>query len=158
MTRNQYYYGAKPRLTQLTLLFVADAQARINAVEHGEADLALYPPTSAARQLTGRRDAYFIPQQSGFDNDDFELIMNLRRGPLSDVAVRQAIQHGIDYQQIAQQVMGGYYDTPTGLYPPLLPYALKDQLTDASKAESDLQNDGWVIGAGGNCFTSPASH
>jgi peptide/nickel transport system substrate-binding protein len=75
--------------------------------------------------------------------------MNFRSGPLSDVAVRKAIQHGLNYEQISQQVMGGYYDTPVGLYPASLPYALHDQYTDVALARTELQADGWVPGPGG---------
>jgi peptide/nickel transport system substrate-binding protein len=149
MAPNQYYYGPKPKLQHLTILFIADPQARIDAVEHGEADVALYPPAAAARALQGSSQAYYLTQKPGHDNDDFRLDMNFRIAPFSDVAVRKAIQHGIDYAQISQQVMGGYYDTPVGLYPASLPYALHDQYTDALLAERELQADGWVPGPGG---------
>jgi peptide/nickel transport system substrate-binding protein len=149
MKPNPYYYGPKPKLQQLTILFIADPQARIDAVERGEADLALYPPEAAARQLRDSSQAYFLTQQPSHAYGGFQLVMNFRSGPLSDVAVRKAIQHGINYQQISQQVMGGYYDTPVGLYPASLPYALHDQTTDIALARSELQNDGWVPGSGG---------
>jgi peptide/nickel transport system substrate-binding protein len=149
MAPNPYYYGPKPKLKQLTILFIADPQARIDAVERGEADLALYPPTTAARELKGSTQAYYLTQQPGHAYGGFQLVMNFRSGPLSDVAVRKAIQHGLNYVQISQQVMGGYYDTPVGLYPASLPYALHDQYTDIPLAESELQADGWVPGPGG---------
>jgi peptide/nickel transport system substrate-binding protein len=149
MKPNPYYYGPKPKLQQVAVLFIADAQARIDAVERGEADLALYPPEAAARQLRGSSQAYFLTQQPGHAYGGFQLVMNFRSGPLSDVAVRKALQHGINYEQISQQVMGGYYDTPVGLYPASLPYTLHLQYTDTALARSELQNDGWVPGPGG---------
>jgi peptide/nickel transport system substrate-binding protein len=149
MEPNSYYYGPKPKLKKLTILFVPDAQARIEAVQDGEADLALYAPTAAARQLRGLSDAYFIPQQPRYVNDDFQLFFNLRSAPFNDVAVRKAVQHSINYDQLAQQVMDGYYVAPDGLYPPDLPYALNDQTTNIALAKRELQGDGWTRGSGG---------
>lgn len=149
MVPNRYYYGPKPKLKKLTILFVSDAQARIDAVEHGQADIALYPPTAAARQLRGLTDAYFDPQQTPYVNDDFQLFFNLRSAPFDDVAVRKAVQHAINYQQIARQVMDGYYVAPDGLYPPTMPYALHDQATDTALARSELAADGWKQGSSG---------
>jgi peptide/nickel transport system substrate-binding protein len=143
------YYGPKPSLTHLTIRFVADAQARILAVEHGEADLALYPPTEAARQLKGHTDAYFISQQPGVGYGGFRMVLNLRSAPFGDVKVRQALLHGIDYSTISTQVMNGYYDTAVGLYPAYLPYALHDQTTDVAMAKRLLDDDGWTATAGG---------
>jgi ABC-type transport system substrate-binding protein len=55
--RNPIYWDGTPKLSEVTVKFITDAQSRILAVEHGEADLALYPPTTAAKTLTGRTDA-----------------------------------------------------------------------------------------------------
>jgi hypothetical protein len=58
--RNPIYWDGTPKLSEVTVKFITDAESRILAVEHGEADLALYPPTTAAKTLTGRSDAYFV--------------------------------------------------------------------------------------------------
>ena len=58
--RNPIYWDGTPKLSEVTVKFITDAESRILAVEHGEADLALYPPTTAAKTLTGRTDAYFV--------------------------------------------------------------------------------------------------
>lgn len=146
---NQYYYGPKPKLKKLTILFIASAQARIDAVERGEADLALYPPTAAGHQLQGQSDAYFISLNPKDVDGGFMLYFNLRSAPFNDLAVRQAVQHAINYQQIADQVMDGYYIEPKGLYPSSLPYALDDQQTNVALASQELQADGWKKGSGG---------
>src|SRR5262249_13516396 len=58
MPRNPSYWDGTPALSAVTVKFISDADARILAVQHGEADLALYPPTTAAKTLTGRTDSY----------------------------------------------------------------------------------------------------
>jgi peptide/nickel transport system substrate-binding protein len=146
---NKYYYGPKPKLKKLTILFIASAQARIDAVERGEADLALYPPTAAAHQLQGRSDAYFISLNPRDVDGGFMLYFNLRSAPFDDLAVRQAVQHAINYHQIAAQVMDGYYIDAKGLYPASLPYALDDQQTNVALASQELRADGWKKGSNG---------
>jgi peptide/nickel transport system substrate-binding protein len=143
------YYGPQPTLAHLTIRFVSDPQARILAVEHGEADLALYPPTAAARQLRGHTDAYFLSQQPGDGYGGFRLVLNLRSAQFGDVKVRQAVLHGIDYSAISGQVMNGHYDTAVGLYPAYLPYALPDQTTDLAAAKRLLDDDGWTTSGSG---------
>ena len=51
--RNPIYWDGTPKLSEVTVKFITDAESRILAVEHGEADLALYPPTTAAKTLKG---------------------------------------------------------------------------------------------------------
>ncbi|HEY4331062.1 MAG TPA: ABC transporter substrate-binding protein [Ilumatobacteraceae bacterium] len=143
------YYGDTPKLKTLTVKFVPDADARIKAVETGEADIALYPPTAAARQLAGRSDAYFVEGAAGSGVGGQELYLNLRPTAMSDVLVRQALSHAIDYDQIANQVLNGLYDQAVGLYPAYLPYAQHDLSFDQATAKTLLDQAGWVEPSGG---------
>lgn len=143
------YTVSTPTLGKLTIRFIPDAQARILAVQNGEADLALYPPTSAARELQGRADAVYLNQASGTAAEGFQLVLNLRSGPLADVEVRKALSHAIDYHQLARQVMNGLYDTSVGFYPAFLPYALRNQTFDAARANQLLDDAGWTRGGDG---------
>lgn len=143
------YAVSTPKLKKLTVRFVADAQARILAVQHGEADLALYPPTSAARELAGRSDAVYLNQPAGTAAEGFMLSLNPRTGPLSELPVRRALRDGIDYAQVASQVMNGLYDTSVGFYPAFLPYAERNQSHDPGAANAALDAAGWRRGPDG---------
>ncbi len=143
------YVGSKPKLDHLTLRFIPDAQARILAVRNGEADLALYPPSSAARELAGRTDAYYLNQPKGTATEGFQFVLNLRSAPLDDLAVRHALRDAIDYEQLSTQVLNGLYDTAIGFYPAFLPYAVRNQTTDAARANRTLDDAGWARGSGG---------
>ncbi|GAA2530065.1 ABC transporter substrate-binding protein [Pilimelia columellifera] len=143
------YRVSPPKLEKLTVRFIPEAQARILAVQNGEADLALYPPSSAARELKGRTDAVYLNQDAGTAAEGFQLVLNPRTGPLADVRVRQALRFGIDYGQLATQVLGGQYDTAVGFYPAFLPYAKRNQTFDAVKASQFLDGAGWVRGGDG---------
>jgi len=145
--RNPIYWDGTPRLSEVTVKFITDAQSRILAVEHGEADLALYPPTTAARTLTGRTDAYY---DTGTPHGPtFQLFLNEHTAPFNDVAVRRAVQAGINHDQLATQVMNGLYKPATGMYASTAPYALTTQVTSASKAGDLLAKDGWTAGSSG---------
>jgi peptide/nickel transport system substrate-binding protein len=145
--RNPVYWDGTPKLTEVTVKFITDAESRILAVEHGEADLALYPPTTAAKTLTGRTDAYF---DTGTPRGPtFILFLNEHTAPFSDVAVRRAVQAGINYDQLANQVMNGLYVPDTGMYASTEPYALTTQATDVAKAGQLLSADGWAAGSNG---------
>ncbi|MEV6520633.1 ABC transporter substrate-binding protein [Longispora sp. NPDC051575] len=149
MTPTPGYTVSTPKLEKLTVRFIPDAQARILAVQHGEADLALYPPTSAARELQGRADAVFLNQAAGTAAEGFQLVLNPRTGPLAEVEVRRALSHAIDYGQLATQVMNGLYDTSVGFYPAFLPYAARNQTFDQARANTLLDAAGWAKAADG---------
>ena len=63
--------------------------------------------------------------------------------------MRRAVQAGINYAQLASQVMNGLYVTDTGMYASTAPYALTTQATDAAKAEQLLTADGWTASSAG---------
>jgi len=63
--------------------------------------------------------------------------------------VRRAVQAGINYDQLASQVMNGLYKPATGMYASTAPYALTTQVTNASQAENLLTKDGWTAGSSG---------
>lgn len=142
-------YFSEPTLTSLTVRFIPDAQARILAVRNGEADLALYPPTTAARELAGREDARYLSQPPGTGDAGFQLLINPRSGVLAEVAVRQALRDAIDYRALAEDVLDGLYDTAVGYYPAFLPYAERNQVTDPAAAAAGLDAAGWAAGSDG---------
>ncbi|HEX3713591.1 MAG TPA: ABC transporter substrate-binding protein [Trebonia sp.] len=145
--RNPSYWDGTPTLPEVTVKFITDAQSRILAVEHGEADLALYPPTTAARTLTGRTDAYF---DTGTPRGPtFLLFMNEHTAPFNDVNVRRAVQSAVNYDQLASQVMNGLYQPAIGMYAASQPYALTTQVTNVAKAEQLLTSDGWTSSSAG---------
>jgi len=145
--RNPIYWDGTPKLSKVTVKFITDAQARILAVEHGEADLALYPPTTAAKTLKGHTDAYF---DTGTPRGPtFQLVLNEHTAPFDDVAVRRAVRSGIDYRQLAEQVMNGLYQTATGMYAASAPYAVADQTYDLTAAGKALDAAGWRADSSG---------
>src|SRR5690606_13560991 len=48
LSRNEDYWQGMPALEAVDVRFVTDAMARVLAVQNGEADIAMYPPSAAA--------------------------------------------------------------------------------------------------------------
>ena len=136
------YWGGPPALQDLTVRFVPEASARIQAVQAGEADIALYPPTATAPTLAGRSDSFFVTGEA--TGPTFVLEFNQRAAPFDDPLVRKAVYAGIDYAELADDVMHGLYRPATGMYGDALPWAEKTQATDTAAAQALLDQAGWV--------------
>lgn len=147
LERNADYWRGVPPLETVRVRFVPDAQARILAVQAGEADIALYPPTEAKRTLAGASNAFFVTSEASKSGP--RLFFNVRRPPFDDPQVRRAFALGINYESLAQNVMDGVFDTATGFYPPSYVWAIQNQRTDAEAAKNLLDNAGWQTGADG---------
>jgi peptide/nickel transport system substrate-binding protein len=147
LERNPDYWGGEVRLDEARVRFVPDPQARVLAVRSGEADIALYPPTDALAQFTnGGGPSVAVAAQP---LQHLRAIPNLHKAPMNDLAARQAFALGVDYRQLAEDVLGVPYRTPTGLFPDVVGYALPTQRTDPAEAARVLDAAGWAPGPDG---------
>lgn len=144
---NASYWRGVPPLKGILVRFVSDAQARILAVQNGEADLALYPPTEAKRMLANRNDAFFVV--NAVSSGGPSLLFNVRHAPFDETAVRRAFSLGLNYEALARNVMDGVYGTATGFYPPSFPWAIQNQRSDVAEADRLLTSAGWLVGTNG---------
>ncbi|MDN5861650.1 MAG: ABC transporter substrate-binding protein, partial [Pseudonocardia sp.] len=142
LSPNPGYWGGAPPLTAVTVRFVPDAGARIQAVQAGEADIALYPPTASAPTLAGRTDSFFVTGEP--TGPTFMLEFNQRVAPFDDPLVRRAVYAGIDYDALANRVMNGLYIPATGLYSASRPWAMQTQRFDPVRAAALLDQAGWT--------------
>lgn len=131
-----------PALSDLTVTFVPEASARVQAVQAGEADIALYPSTATAPTLQGRDDAFFVTGEP--TGPTFQYVLNQHEAPFDDERVRRAVYAAADYRAIAQDVMNGLYLPATGLYAETRPWAEKTQSTDVAAAGRLLDEAGWT--------------
>lgn len=147
LERNESYWGGVAHLETIELKFIPDAQARLLAVQTGEADLALYPEAASARTLEGNPDAHFIvgaePRAS------VRMLLNMHDPALEDLAVRQALSLAIDYDELGEQVLPGVYGVGGGMFPMNLPFAVETQQTDLDQANQLLDDAGWTMGSSG---------
>src|SRR5699024_3218624 len=142
MTASDDCWNGTPALQEVTVRFVPEESARIQAVQNGEADIALYPPVDTAPTLQEREDAYYVTGEPV--SPTFMLELNHRAPPFDDPRVRRAVYAGIDYKALADKVMNGNYEPAFGLYTKHQPWALRTQRTNPDKARSLLDEAGWT--------------
>lgn len=135
------YWNGRPPLDKVTVKFIAEEDSRILAVQKGEADLALYPPTKSAKSLKGRKDSYRV--EGSPEGPTFQYHLNQHHTPLNKTPVRKALLDGIDYRELAEDVMDGRYKVADGMYAPNASYAIKTQKTDREKSRQELRKAGF---------------
>ena len=134
LSPNPTYWGGTPALTDLTVRFVPDAGARIQAVQTGEADIALYPPTASAPTLTGRDDSFYVTGEP--TGPTFMLEFNQRSAPFDDPLVRRAVYAGHRLRRAGHAGHERSVHAVTGLYDETRPWAEKTQRFDAAPGEA----------------------
>lgn len=140
------YWRGTVSLETVTIKFISDAQARVFAVQANEVDVALYPPIEARRTLINRTEAFFVTHETPSGGP--RLFFNLRLAPFNELAVRRATSLGIDYEQLAKNVLDGAYEVANGFYPAKYAWAINNQKTDFAEARRILDEAGWRAGGG----------
>ncbi len=147
LERSKNYWQGTPPLDEIVVKFVPDAQTRILAVQSGEADIALYPPSEAGRMLANQSNAFFVMSENA--NSGPRLFFNVRHTPFNETAVRRAVSFGIKYESFAREVFDGVFQIADGFYPPIYPFAVQNQKTDVAEAKRLLDEAGWTTNEDG---------
>lgn len=102
LRRNAGYKGTRPgKFDEINIRVITDPKTTELALRSGELDFAVLPP-AAADPLRG------VSGLSVSDQSAFSYVwmgMNLEKGPLADLRVRQAIRLGVD---VDQMLLAGY--------------------------------------------------
>jgi peptide/nickel transport system substrate-binding protein len=151
--RNPDYWGTAAKLNKITFRFYPDANARRLALEAGDVDVILGVNSPDVKGLKSRNfDVATSPVGS------YEAIYaNVRGGPphdlLQDVAVRTAINLGIDRKQLVDGVLEGQATPDQTMIPPDALGRYKSKVAgfqfDQAKARSTLDAAGWRPGSDG---------
>ncbi len=151
---NPDYYGEEVKMKKVTILFM-DEEASLAAAMSGDADVSYTASTFADMTPAG----YSLLSADSVDNRGINLPtipaedrdgLTVGNDVLCDVAVRRAINIGIDRELMIEHVLGGY-GTPA--------YSVCDQMpwyNEASEVAYDpegaaaiLDEAGWVMGDDG---------
>lgn len=136
---NPHYWGPVPA-APVNLLRLQDPQARVLAIEGGEADLSFNLPPAALDRLAADG---LIPRSVVTTKTEM-LFMNLQRPPLDDQRVRQAIALGVDRDMLVEAVGGGL--PATSLFHPDFSFAPDVPLPhDPARAAALLDEAGWAL-------------
>jgi peptide/nickel transport system substrate-binding protein len=140
------HWDGPPPLAKLTVRLVTDPNARVLALRSGDVDLVYGVPPQAARSIGGS-DITLNTVSSG--REDY-LVVNHRRLPFSDKAVREATSLGIDRAGLLTIGLAGQGAVATGMFPPDQGVQNVDmQASDPARARQVLDAGGWTPGADG---------
>lgn len=143
-----YWQGA-PRFKQVINRHYPDAQTRFMALQAGEIDFMRNIAPANAKSLQGNAGYTVAVQPVGRVR---VLYFNTAAGGLADLNVRQAINYALDREGIINNVLEGYGQPATGLFPANLPWgnpAIKGYEYSVAKAKNLLDKAGWVDNGSG---------
>ena len=144
LAANPDYYGEAPKMKKVTILFMEEDAAFL-AVQAGQADLAYTSAVYADQSPTG----YSLLSCESVDNRGINL--PTEGSPVTaDLAVRRAINIGVDREEMIRNVLNGY-GTPAYSVCDKLPwYNPASQVAyDPEEAVRLLEEAGWVLGDDG---------
>ena len=141
---NPDYYGEAPKIKKVTILFMEEDAAFL-AVQAGQADLAYTSAVYADQSPAG----YSLLSCESVDNRGINL--PTEGSPVTaDLAVRRAINIGVDREEMIRNVLGGY-GTPAYSVCDKLPWynPASEVAYDPEEAVRLLEEAGWVLGDDG---------
>lgn len=159
-TANPKYYGRKPSMERVVVVFM-DEDAALAAVQKGEVDIAYTYATHARQAFEGYELAAYKTVDSrgvslpsvpagGTKLVEGDMAFNTGNDVTADVAVRRAINCGLDRDAVIEHVLDGYgkvaYSVGDGM-----PWSSPDMKVelDREKAARLLDEAGWKRGEDG---------
>lgn len=159
-TANPKYYGRKPSMERVAVVFM-DEDAALAAVQKGEVDIAYTYATHARQAFEGYELAAYKTVDSrgvslpsvpagGTKLVEGDMAFNTGNDVTADVAVRRAINCGLDRDAVIEHVLDGYgkvaYSVGDGM-----PWSSPDMKVelDREKAARLLDEAGWKRGEDG---------
>jgi peptide/nickel transport system substrate-binding protein len=142
-------YTGPAHLDSITYKLVTEPSLRVAAVQSGQADVAY---NASPQELKSLKDAGFTvatPRYLGFVNG---WAINAKLEPYNDVKVRQALQSGIDRQEIIDTVYTPDWKLATSFIQSNVPGATDQSALLAynpGNAEKLLDEAGWAKGRNG---------
>lgn len=117
MEYNPYWYGTKPQFKKMTLLLLAE-DAALAAAKAGQADIVYVPPTFADQKVQGMKLLQYesidsrgimLPTvPSGGKGKTNDKAVDTGNDVTSDLAIRQALNIGLDRQKLLDMALGGF--------------------------------------------------
>lgn len=160
MEYNPYWYGNKPQFKKLTFLLLAE-DASLAAAKAGEADIVYVPPTFADQKVNGMtlrsyesidsRGVMLPTVPSGGKGMTNGKEVNIGNDVTSDLAIRKALNIGLDRQKLLDVALNGYGQKAYCLCDNMPWFNEKTVVKDGdiTAAKKTLADGGWVTGKDG---------
>ncbi|MDF2959517.1 MAG: sodium:proton antiporter [Paenibacillus sp.] len=145
-SKNEHYWGEKPKVDKIKVKIMPDSESIAVAFEKKELDLIYGKGVISL-------DSYKYLKESGKygigSSDPLTtrtVLLNSQKGPTSELAVRQAIQYGIDKETMVKSVTHGTEIIADTVLSKDIPYAgldLQPIRYNPEKAKQLLEEAGW---------------
>jgi len=153
---NDRYWGTKPKFKRLLVRVIPDSDGRAVAFQTGQIDLIFGSGGHGAGQIgidtfnrfasmPGVKTAVSAPMATRV------VAINSNRFPTDDLAVRQAILHGVDKAAMVKHIFLGVEPMADTLFSPDMPYCnlgLAPFGHDQQQAAALLEEAGWKLESG----------
>ncbi len=149
MVPNEHYYGVKPKLKKVTVLNISD-DAVVAAAKSGQLDLVFLNPEYADAKVENMRvtvmesiDAFTLNLPMEKEREENGVLVG--NNVTSDLAIRQALNIGINREEIIKNALNGFGE-PTMNYSKHISW-VNTELTEkdnrVEEAKSILEKAGW---------------
>ena len=148
-TRNDKYWGPKPRVAKVILKVIPDAQTRLSAVGSGDVDVigGDFTAPITAQQASTLQSTSGVHVLTGPGSTTLLIAFNYKDGHVTtDTAVRKAISMVVDRAAIVKSRLNGYADPAGGFYPSTVPLSESPSVPspDLKGAQAILDAAGWT--------------
>ena len=145
LVRNEKYWGDKPSIDTVTFRVVPEAGSRIAALQTGEASVIYPMPTDQVATIRSAGDINMLSEPSTTMR---YVTLNTNVKELSDVRVRQAMNHAINRDEYVKVMYSGAATPATSVLPEIVPGYKKQEPYeyDLEKAKSLLKEAGYEDG------------
>ena len=147
LARNKAYWGTGPRVDEVNFRYYADANAMVTAMLSGQLDII--SNLAVPQSVSQFSDASRFKVLEGTTNGEVVLGFNHSNPALSNLKVRQAINHAIDRRAVLDSVWGGKGTLIGSMVPPTDPWYEDLSNTypyDPAKAKQLLEEAGYASG------------
>lgn len=118
LKRNPDYWGTKPKIDRIDFRMKVDDRTALLAIAKGEIDSFYITDPDVATSAAKNTDPNVRFIKSAYGQAPFYCWFNMRRKPLDDPRVRQALRYAIDTDAIARDLFGGLADPINSFLPP----------------------------------------
>ncbi|OKL36754.1 nickel ABC transporter substrate-binding protein [Domibacillus mangrovi] len=147
-TRNDNYWGEKPKIKKVIIKVIPDSQARIMALEKGDIDLIfgsgqLAPVEYQTLQQKGTYQTLISGPLS-----TRVLAINSTIAPTNEKEVRLALQYAMDRKTIVEHILNGLEEEAQSLFSPGFPYSdikVGQYENNFEEAKKILDQAGWKM-------------
>lgn len=147
LVKNEGYWRGIPQIDRVVFRIIPEVGPRVSALVVGEVDLIPDVPPHLINQVNSSGNAS-VKTVAG-RRVIFIALDNVNEGPMKDVRVRQAMNYGVDVDEVIRTIMEGHATRTPG---PLVPInkhfnpSLKPYPYDPEKAKQLLKEAGYEKG------------